>query len=111
MLTLLALVVLLLTALDHWTTWQCLRAPVPGFDVTESNPLAARLFEWFGVPAGLSVDAAATLGAILFLAATPRLPRVAKLAVLCAIGLWTGAAVANNLAAMATLGLSPLGSR
>jgi hypothetical protein len=111
MLTLLTLVVLLLTAFDHWTTWLCLRAPVPGFDVTESNPIAARLFDWLGVSTGLAIDAAATLGALVFLAATPRLPRVAKLALLSAIGVWTAAAVANNLAAMATLGLPPLGTR
>ena len=30
---------LLLTGVDHWTTYQCLRAPVAGWNVVEANPL------------------------------------------------------------------------
>jgi hypothetical protein len=111
MLTLLALAVLLLTALDHWTTWLCLQAAAPGFQVSESNPFAARLFQSLGLAGGLWIDGVVTLGAVAFVAATSQLSRTVKLFVLGATGAWTAAAVSNNLAAMAVLGLLPLGSR
>ena len=54
MLRLLALLTLMLSASDHWTTYLCLRRPVDGFDVTEANPLAAWLFDSVGLVEGLA---------------------------------------------------------
>ena len=33
----LALLTVLVSAADHWTTYLCLRAPVAGWNVTEAN--------------------------------------------------------------------------
>jgi len=109
MLPALALLTLAVSAADHWTTYLCLRAPVPGWEVAEANPLAAWLFHSLGLVQGLLVDSAVTLLAVAFLLATPRVPRLAKLAFLGAVTTWTGLAVANNLGAIQQLGLSPLG--
>ena len=35
---------MLFALLDHVTTWLCLRAPIPGWEIREANPLAAWLF-------------------------------------------------------------------
>ena len=109
MLPLLALLVLAVSAADHWTTWLCLRHPVGGWEVTEANPLAAWLFTALGLLPGLLVDSAVTLGATGFLLATPRLSRAAKAAFLLLVFVWTAAAVANNLDALWALGLTPGG--
>jgi hypothetical protein len=109
MLPLLALLVLAVSAADHWTTWLCLRQPIGGWQVTEANPLAAWLFGAIGLVPGLLVDSAVTLAATGFLLATPRLPRTAKAAFLLLVFVWTSAAVTNNLDALWALGLSPAG--
>ena len=110
MLHLLAALTLLLSAVDHWTTYLCLRTPIRGFEVTEANPIAAWLFESVGLVEGLMIDTALTIGALAFLITTQRMPRAAKLAFLVAVIGWTGFAVANNLKAMHLVGLSPLGA-
>jgi hypothetical protein len=110
MLQLLAVLTLLLTAADHWTTFLCLRSPVAGFDVTEANPLAAWLFQSAGLVGGLMIDSLLTIAAVAFLLTTQRIPRAAKLLFLIAVTGWTGFAVANNLNAIYLLGLSPFGS-
>jgi hypothetical protein len=110
MLHLLAALALLLSAADHWTTYLCLRSPVTGFEITEANPIAAWLFHSVGLVEGLMIDSALTIGALVFLITTDRLPRVAKLAFLVAVVGWTAFAVANNLKAIQLLGLSPLGA-
>ncbi len=105
MLALLALGVLVLTAVDHWTTYLCLRQTVEGFAVREANPLAAWLFGQVGLAPGLWLDTAVTAIAIAVLVATPRLPGSAKALFLGIVGVWTLGAVANNLRALETLGL------
>ena len=109
MLHVLALLTLLLTAADHWTTYLCLRSPVPGFDVHEANPLADWLFQSLGLVPGILVDSAVTLVAIAFLLSTALIPRAAKRIFLLVACGWTGVAVLNNLQAILTMGLSPLG--
>jgi hypothetical protein len=109
MLGFLALVVLITSSIDHWTTYLCLREPVAGFEVIEANPLAAWLFARLGLVPGLALDGAITLAAVAFLLATPRLSHPVKVAVLLGIAAWTAAAVANNLDALAALGIPPLG--
>ena len=99
---------LLLTGADHWTTYQCLRAPIAGWDVVEANPLADWLFEGVGLVTGLAIDSAVTLVAIAFLLTTTRFADGLKLSLLGFILLTTGYAVLNNIRAMANLGISPL---
>ena len=110
MLHILALLTLLLTAADHWTTYLCLKSPVPGFDVSEANPIADWLFQSFGLVPGILLDSAVTLLAIGFLVSTALIPRPAKRVFLMVVIGWTGFAVLNNLQAILSLGLSPLGS-
>ena len=107
---LLAFLTVLLSGVDHWTTYLCLSAPSPGLRVSEANPLAEWLFEHIGLVPGLLLDSALTLGAVFFLLRTRHVPRMAKAFTLAGIVAWTGYAVVNNLGAMAALGLSPLGA-
>ena len=110
LLQILSLITLLLTAADHWTTYLCLRAPVPGFEVSEANPLADRLFEALGLVPGLAVDSVVTAAALVFLLSTDLVPLPAKRIFLLVVIAWTGVAVVNNLHAISAMGLSPLGS-
>jgi len=109
MLHLLALLTLVLTSADHWTTWRCLRAPVPGWNVSEANPMAGWLFESTGLVPGLMIDSVITLAAVGFLVATPALPQRAKLGFLALISVCTGYAVANNVLAIQDMGLLTAG--
>jgi hypothetical protein len=105
----LAALVFLLTALDHWTTWLCLRAEVGGWSVIEANPLADWLFASVGLTEGLMTDSAITVAAVLFVLRTDLLPRHAKAAALGLLCFTTALAVVNNLAAIRALGISPWG--
>ena len=105
---LLALLMLLLTAADHWTTYLCLKSPVPGFEVSEANPIAQWLFQSLGLVPGILVDTALTLAAVGFLIWTALIPKPAKGIFLLVVIAWTGYAVVNNLQAIAAMGLSPL---
>jgi hypothetical protein len=105
----LAALVFTLTALDHWTTWLCLRSEVDGWIVTEANPLADWLFSSFGLTQGLATDSAVTVAAVLFVMRTDLLPRHAKVAALALLCCTTGLAVVNNLTAIRALGISPWG--
>jgi len=99
----LGILVVLLNLADNATTFLCLRAPVPGFEVIEANPAAAWLFNSVGLLPGLALEMAVTTLAIAFLVATTRLsPRakVALLVVLAALPAW--AAVNNVLVIRAT---------
>jgi len=109
MLPLLLLLTVLLSAADHWTTYLCLSADLPGWEVSEANPLADWLFARAGLVEGLLIDSAVTVGALAFLATTERLPHVLKIAFLSFAVFWTGYAVANNVEAARTMGLSLLG--
>ena len=104
-----ALLTLLLSAADHWTTYLCLRTPLAGWEVTEANPIADWLFGSFGLVPGLLVDSALTLGAVAFLLTTRRVSRLAKFCFFGLIVAWTGFAVINNWQAVQALGLSPFG--
>ncbi len=109
MLHLLALLTIALTTADHWTTWRCLHAPVPGWNVTEANPAASWLFDATGLIPGLLIDSLITLIAVAFLVTTQALPRPAKLAFLTVISLCTGYAVVNNVVAIRDMGLLTVG--
>jgi len=109
MLVVLILLTLLLSAADHWTTYLCLSTEIPGWQVTEANPLADWLFLRAGLVGGLLIDTAVTVVALGFLASTERLPHMLKVAFLTFAVFWTGLAVANNIEAARTMGLSLLG--
>ena len=78
----LAILTLLLSAADHWTTYLCLRAPVAGWHVAEANPLAEWLFASFGLVPGLLIDSGVTLVAVAFLLSTTPDPEAHQRAVL-----------------------------
>lgn len=105
----LALLVLLVSAADHWTTYLCLRSPVAGWQISEANPISAWLFEVIGLSPGLWLDSVATLVGMLFLIRTPLVPEEVKLLFLAVVVGSTAYAVDNNLDALFRLGLSPLG--
>jgi hypothetical protein len=103
---LLALLTLMASAADHWTTYLCLKAPVAGWSVTEANPLADWLFTSIGLVPGLLLDSMITLCGVAFLLLTPAVPRMAKNVFFATISAWTSVAVVNNLLAVQALGLS-----
>lgn len=107
MLRFLTLLTLLLTCADHWTTYLCLRAPVDGWLVTEANPFAEWLFQWAGLNAGLLIDSAVTLVAIVFLATTSVFDRSIRTSLMAILAISTGYAVVNNLGAISRMGLAP----
>jgi hypothetical protein len=106
----LGLLTVLISAADHWTTYVCLRSPVPGWQVAEANPVADWLFQTLGLVPGLLVDSAVTLVAVAFLLSTTLLPRGLRAGFLAFVSLWTAVAVAHNVQALRVLGLSPLGA-
>ena len=107
MLRVFACATILLTGADHWTTYLCLRSPVEGWLVSEANPFAEWLFDWAGLGAGLAIDTAVTLGAVVFLVTTQVFGRSVKLGLLGVITASTGYAVFNNLGAITRMGLAP----
>ena len=107
----LAILTLLVSAADHWTTYLCLRDRVPGWQVSEANPLAAWLFASVGLVPGLALDTAITVGAVVFVLHTRLFPFAVKCACLGLLVATTGYAVANNLGAVYALGLSLAGGR
>ncbi len=106
---LLALIALLVSAADHWTTYLCLRQPIAGWQVEEVNPLADWLFSAAGLVPGLMIDSVVTLCGVGFLLMTTTVPGVAKGIFFSIVIAWTSFAVVNNLQAIEALGLSPLG--
>jgi hypothetical protein len=106
----LAVLTVLLSAADHWTTYLCLRSPIAGWQVAEANPLAQWLFDSFGLVPGLMIDSGVTLAAIAFLLSTSRVPKLAKRLFFGLVIAGTTVAVYNNWIAIRALGLSPLGS-
>ncbi len=105
----LALLTLILSAADHWTTYLCLRTAVPGWQVSEGNPLAAWLFDSYGLVGGLAIDSVVTLLAVGFLLHTQLMPRPLKALSLGLLITTTGYAVVNNLGAVQSLGLPLVG--
>ncbi|HXV37253.1 MAG TPA: hypothetical protein VEC18_08890 [Myxococcota bacterium] len=106
---LLAFATLALSAIDHWTTYLCLREPFAGWEVTEANPLSSWLFQTVGLVPGLLVDSALTIAAVVFLLKTTRLPLPVKHGFLGLVVLATAVAVVNNYRAIDALGISVLG--
>ncbi len=102
----LALLTLLASAADHWTTYLCLKAPVAGWDVTEANPLADWLFASVGLVPGLLLDSVITLCGVAFLLLTPAVPQKAKTVFFATVCMWTTLAVVNNIHAVRSMGLS-----
>jgi hypothetical protein len=105
----LALLTLLVSAADHWTTYLCLSQPVAGWSVTEANPLADWLFSSVGLVPGLAIDSFLTLCGVGFLLTTRQVPSLAKGFFFMMVIAWTVFAVLNNLQAIDALGLSPIG--
>jgi hypothetical protein len=105
----LAVLTVLVSAADHWTTYLCLRSPVAGWNVTEANPLADWLFGSLGLLPGLVVDSLVTVMAVTFLVVTTAVPRRVSAVFLAFVCVWTAFAVANNLSALDALGLTLLG--
>jgi hypothetical protein len=100
-----AALALLFALLDHLTTWLCLRAPIPGWDVREANPLAAWLFGRIGLVEGLWLDSVVTLAAVLFVSRTARVSRAVKLGLLGLLITTSAFAVVNNFDVIQRLGL------
>lgn len=105
----LALVTLTLSAVDHWTTYLCLRRPVEGWVVSEANPVWEWLFSRVGLVPGLLVDSALTLVAVGLLLSARVFPAGTRFAFFGAVIGVTAWAVHNNLGALTALGISPLG--
>lgn len=94
-----------LSAADHWTTWMCLQEAVPGWDVFEANPIAARLFGKVGLETGLLIDSVLTVVLGVFLYVTNIMPAWAKIGFLAFICILTSAAVYSNAQALRTMGI------
>lgn len=105
----LAILTLLLTFADHWTTYLCLRSPISGWQVVEANPAVDLLFQGTGLLGGLMIDSIFTVVAVAFVFYTQAFQTQVKQAFLAFIVVTTGYAVANNLQAISALGISPLG--
>jgi hypothetical protein len=98
--------VVLLNAADNTTTFLCLRAPIPGFELAEANPAAAWLFDFVGLVPGLVFEMVVTTAAVWFLVQTTHVPHRVKLlilAVLAALPLW---AALNNAFVIHATGVS-----
>ena len=92
----LGVLVVLLNVADNTTTFLCLRAPVPGFDVAEANPAAAWLFDSMGLVPGLVFEMVVTTAAIAFLVATTHVPHRVKIALLLVLAALPAWAAINN---------------
>jgi hypothetical protein len=107
MLRVFAITTILLTGVDHWTTYLCLHAPINGWSVVEANPIAEWLFSWAGLGIGLMIDSCLTLVAVVFLATTTIFGRTMRVGLLAIITVATGYAVFNNLGAISRMGIDP----
>jgi hypothetical protein len=96
---------LLATVGDHYTTWMCLRAPVAGWEITEINPIAAYLFQVFGLVPGLLIDSFLTVIAVTCVYRTDAFTDKLKIGGGLAATALTVYAVVNNVKAMFALGI------
>ncbi len=96
---------LLATIGDHYTTWMCLRAPVPGWEITEVNPIADYLFQVFGLVPGLLIDSLATVIALTWVYRTNAFTDKLKIGCGLAATAITVYAVVNNVKAMFAIGI------
>ncbi|HTO71687.1 MAG TPA: hypothetical protein VMR31_17640 [Myxococcota bacterium] len=102
----LGMLVVLLNVADNTTTFLCLRAPVPGYEVSEANPAAAWLFGTIGLVPGLAFELVVTSSAIAFLVMTTHVPPRVKLALLFVLAALPAWAVINNTMVIRTTGLA-----
>jgi hypothetical protein len=107
MLRVFVMTTILLTGVDHWTTYLCLHAPINGWSVAEANPIAEWLFSWAGLGIGLMIDSCLTLVAVVFLATTTIFGRTMRVGLLAINTDATGYAVFNNLGAISRMGIDP----
>lgn len=107
MLRYLTLATLVLTALDHWTTYLCLRYPIEGWVVSEANPIAEILFNVAGLGPGLAIDTVITIAAVLFVFSCQVFNSNVKVGLMVAITATTGYAVVNNIGAITRMGIAP----
>ena len=95
----------IVSAGDHYTTWAMLQAPVPGFDVTEANPVARWLFSTFGLVGGLAVDSVFTFLAGLWMYETSMFTEKLKILWCLAVIVGTAYAIHNNVQALYATGV------
>ena len=102
----LGILVVVLNVADNTTTFRCLRAPVPGYEVAEANPVAAWLFGSIGLVPGLALEMAVTSSAIAFLVLTRHVPHRVKLLILFVLAALPAWAAINNSLVIHTTGLT-----
>lgn len=102
---LLGLLVVLFNLTDNTTTFLCLRAPTPGFEVIEANPFARWLFDSLGLVEGLLLETFITTGAVCFLVLSPRVPTRIRFSLLVLLTILPAWATVNNLSVMREIGL------
>jgi len=102
----LGILVVLLNVADNTTTFLCLRAPVPGYEVAEANPAAAWLFGTIGLVPGLALEMLVTSSAIAFLVLTRHVPHRVKLVLLFVLAALPAWAAINNALVIHTNGLT-----
>jgi hypothetical protein len=95
---------MLVTIGDAYTTWACLRSPVPG--VFEANPIAHWMFGYFGLLPGLIIDGVITLLTLVWIGCTKRIRAKLKLFILILGVAITSWAVYHNYGIMIELGLA-----
>ena len=102
----LGILVVVLNVADNTTTFLCLRAPVPGYEVAEANSVAAWLFGSIGLVPGLALEMAVTSSAIAFLVLTRHVPHRVKLLILFVLAALPAWAAINNSLVIHTTGLT-----
>lgn len=102
----LGVLVVLLNLADNTTTFLCLRAPIPGFELAEANPAAAWLFDAVGLVPGLVFEMVVTTAAVWFLVQTTHVPRRVKLVILAVLAALPAWAAINNALVIHATGVS-----
>ena len=97
--------VLLFNFFDNLTTFLCLRASSPIFEVFEANPVAQWTFDKLGLMQGLALETAVTTAAVAFLIFTDRISATPKLVLLGTLALLPAWAAINNLQVAWAVGL------
>jgi len=97
--------VLLFNLLDNATTFLCLQAATPSFEVFEANPVARFIFDHMGLFEGLMIETAITTAAVGFLVWTDRIPSTFKLVLLGVLATLPAWAALNNLSVAQAVGI------
>ena len=90
---------------DHLTTWACLSNPVPGWEVSEVNPVSAWLFSSFGLVPGLLLDGIVTIWVAVWVGYTKVFTVRFKVLYLLFVLACTLYAVNNNYHGMLEMGI------